>query len=416
MSRLNLSAFLKSVLLLAGGAAIAQGITVGVTPILTRLYSPEEFGMLAAFVSALAIFSVAASLRLEFALPQIENDRTAKLLVWVCLFLICLVGVGAGFLVFIFSILNSENGLSWDVIWFFPLGLFFVGAFQVANYWAIREKDFKTLAKANVDRSLFQAITQLVLGGVGLGGGGLIVGYLVGQALGASKLLVKVFSGRKRISIWRSVVVVFSYKRFPAYSMPAGILNASAIHVTPFLIIYMYGSASAGFFSLAQRAMGAPMAFLGMAIGSVFLSELAEKKNKHPEQLFRFYCVACRNLILIGFPIVAVATIVLWFGVEFIFGEQWAESALFALYLSPLFLGQFVVSPLSQTLVVIGRQDVQLIWDVLRLFLPNVALFLACMFGMDSIQAVGVYGVAMAIVYVVNVLVTIFFLHRMRSH
>jgi len=151
-----------------------------------------------------------------------------------------------------------------------------------------------------------------------------------------------------------------------------------------------------------------------MAIANVFLSELPRIKEKEPEQLMGFYLVACRNLFIVGLPIVAGATFLLWYGVEIIFGEEWSEAAFFSLYLAPFFLGQFVVAPLSQTLTVLGRQDAQLLWDFIRLVLPNSLFFLIYMIGGGVTEAVFLYGLMMAVVYILNIFLTVICLRKWR--
>ncbi|MBS7660938.1 oligosaccharide flippase family protein [Pseudomonas lalucatii] len=310
-AKLKASTFLRSVMLLAGGAAIAQGITVGVTPVLTRLFSPAEFGMLAAFTSALTILLAVSSLRYEFALPQVRNIKQARTLVFLCLGLLFVTSL----LVFIFLVVASISGFAlwgeWDYIWLLPVGIMFAGAFQVANYWAVREKAFRELAKANVNRSLFQATAQVGMGLAGVGGLALVLGYVLSQAVGALKILLGAVGDIRRPSWRRLRVLAVRHKRFPLFSVPAGVLNVSALHLTPFILIYFYGASSAGFFSLAQRAMGAPMAFLGMAIANVYLAELPRLKESEPERLMSFYLRSCRNLIAVGLPVVALATLIL---------------------------------------------------------------------------------------------------------
>lgn len=406
-TKLKANTFLRSVLLLAGGAAIAQGITVGVTPVLTRLFSPAEFGMLAAFTSALTVLLAVSSLRYEFALPQVRNVKQARSLVFLCLgLLLC-----TSFLVFIFLVVASLSGFAfwgeWDFIWLLPVGIIFAGAFQVANYWAVREKAFKDLAKANVNRSLFQATAQVGMGLAGVGGLALVLGYVLSQAVGALKILLGAV-GNIRCPSWRRLrVLAVRHKRFPLFSVPAGVLNVSALHLTPFILIYLYGASSAGFFSLAQRAMGAPMVFLGMAIANVYLSELPRIKESEPERLMSFYLRSCRNLLALGLPVVAIATLILWWGVDLIFGAQWSRTADFVVYLAPLFLGQFVVAPLSQTLNVLERQDIQLLWDLVRLIVPNLALLLSFLGGYDDRVSLGVYSGFMLVTYVLNVFLTV---------
>lgn len=395
-------------MLLAGGAVIAQGITVGVTPVLTRLFSPEEFGMLAAFTSALTILLAISSLRYEFALPQAKNKNQAQALVFLCLGLLII----TSFIVFAFLGVASLAGLAfwgeWDFIWLLPIGILFAGAFQVANYWAIREKAFADLAKANVNRSLFQASGQVGMGLAGVGGFALVLGYVLSQAVGALKILHGVVGGMRLPSLRRLRGLAVRYKRFPLFSVPAGVLNVSAVHLTPFILIYLYGASSAGFFSLAQRTMGAPMAFLGMAIANVYLSELPRIKESEPECLMSFYLRSCRNLLVVGLPIVGLSTLVLWWGVELIFGAEWSKAAEFVVYLAPLFIGQFVVAPLSQTLNVLERQDIQLLWDLVRLIVPNGALLLSFLSGCEDGVSLGVYSAFMLVIYGVNVLLTVF--------
>ncbi len=413
LSRIRANKFLGSIFLLAGGSAIAQGITVGVTPILTRLFSPEEFGTFAAFVSVLSIVLVMASMRFEFAIPQIQNRKTAQGLVCLCSILVLVMSLLVLCFLTFTTLINATVGSGWGVFWLLPLGLLFAGAFQVANYWIIREKAFKALAVSGIKRSLMQSVAQVSLGFTGMGVLALVIGYVAGQAIG-SKLLTQGMPAKKFLSGWRSRVIAYRYRRFPIFSVPAGLLNVSAVHITPLLLIYMYGAVTAGFFSLAQRAMGAPMAFLGMAIANVFLSELPRIRRDKPEQLMGFYLRACRNLAMIGLPIVAGATAVLWFGVELIFGEEWSDTALFALCLAPLFLGQFVVAPLSQTLTVLERQDVQLFWDLLRLVIPNLVVVAAYYSSDAVVDAVLGYGLSMFFIYIINIVVTLFVMRRVR--
>lgn len=390
-------------MLLAGSAAVAQAITLGVTPVLTRIFSPEEFGILAAFISALSILLAVGSLRYEFALPQAQNISQAQALVFLCLRILPVTAI----MVFILTVAASLSGLElleeWSFFWLLPVGIIFAGAFQVANYWAVRQKAFGDLARANVFRSIFQAAAQVGMGLAGVGVLALVVGYVLSQAVGAIKILSGVIRGSRIPSGRRLKVLAVRHKRFPLFSVPAGLLNVGALHLTPFLLIYFYGVASAGFFSLAQRAMGAPMAFLGMAIANVYLSELPRIKVSEPHRLRRFYLRSCITLLAIGVPLVAFATMALWWGVELAFGAQWSRVADFVIYMAPFFLGQFVVVPLSQTLNVLERQDLQLLWDFVRLMVPNLALVFCFLAGYEDVQALGVYSVSMLLVYAFNV-------------
>ena len=69
--------FVRSVGVLVGGTALAQALMVLVLPLLTRLYTPEDFSVLAVYASIFGIISVTACLRLEIAIPLPERDEDA---------------------------------------------------------------------------------------------------------------------------------------------------------------------------------------------------------------------------------------------------------------------------------------------------------------------------------------------------
>jgi O-antigen/teichoic acid export membrane protein len=158
--------------------------------------------------------------------------------------------------------------------------------------------------------------------------------------------------------------------------------------------------------------MGVPMAFLGTAIANVYLAEIPRVVETSPDQVIVFYRKALRNLALLGLPIVLGAGLCLFYSVEFIFGSTWSEAAVLMLVLVPLFFGQFVVSPLSQTLNVIERQDVQLLWDFFRLCVPNLGFLMVALSGFSFVEALLSFSVLMFLMYVINVVVTLRILKR----
>src|SRR6185295_7745972 len=74
---LGSSAFLRSVGTLVGGTVLAQAITALTLPVITRLYSPSDFSLLAVFGGMLAVVAVAACLRFDVVVPIPERDDDA---------------------------------------------------------------------------------------------------------------------------------------------------------------------------------------------------------------------------------------------------------------------------------------------------------------------------------------------------
>jgi len=78
------------VLKLAGGTAGGQVITVAAAPILTRLYGPESFGVLATFASILVLLNVMSSLNDKLAIAVPVDDDEAVALAWLCFGLVAI--------------------------------------------------------------------------------------------------------------------------------------------------------------------------------------------------------------------------------------------------------------------------------------------------------------------------------------
>ena len=167
LQRLRSGSFLGNVLILAGGTGVAQLLVVLVTPILTRIYSPGDFGVLTVFISVLGLLIVVSALRYEIAIPLPASASAAINLT--ALSGVILLGMTAilGVLVFAFGAdlteLLSVPQLT-PYLWLIPLGMFTGGAFQVLSYWHIRERQFKHLTQAKVGQSVSMASGQLLMG------------------------------------------------------------------------------------------------------------------------------------------------------------------------------------------------------------------------------------------------------------
>ena len=134
----------KGVLVLGSGTAVAQLIGIVTMPIITRLYTPADLGVLAVYSSVLAIFGVGATLRYELAygLPK-ENDDAINLF-GLSLILLCLTTIGFT-LILLFGkdlLINTfDLGAIEQYIWFLLIGFFGMGLYTTLNYWAIRQRD-----------------------------------------------------------------------------------------------------------------------------------------------------------------------------------------------------------------------------------------------------------------------------------
>src|SRR5690606_36452993 len=147
----------KGVVVTGGGTALAQGITIISTPIITRLYIPSDFGLLGIYSSILTILLVIASLRYEYAIPVPKDSSRAATILILCLMIIT--GV-TGILCISFLLIGSRIAEMLDLqdllpySWLVLVGLLGAGIYQALNYWAIRQRDYPRITRTKINQSL----------------------------------------------------------------------------------------------------------------------------------------------------------------------------------------------------------------------------------------------------------------------
>ena len=177
------SPFVQSIGLLVGATVWAQIINVACSPFLTRLFTPEDFGLFAMFTSIVSIIGVVATGRLELALVIPKTNGKARTLFKIALrILIAFVIITAGFAVVFNSFGDSigvDNSLN-HLLYYVPLTLGFTGLNTLLNYWLTRNTLFKKVSSGRVLQSTI-GISSTLLIGYFVGG---VIGLVVGQLIG----------------------------------------------------------------------------------------------------------------------------------------------------------------------------------------------------------------------------------------
>lgn len=411
--------FGRRVLLLAGGTAVGQAIVIGASPLLTRIYTPEDFGYLGAYAAVLALLVAVASLRYHLAIPLPADDEDGAALLLVSLAIVVVVSallavVLALFASELFALFGAEHlqGFSWVLV----LGVLGAGAYQAFTYWSIRKQSFRPLAITKVTQGLMLAVSQVGLGLITKGPFGLLVGDVVGRSAGTgmlARLSIPSIDLRSLRSWARVRANLVRYKRFPTFSTVSALLNSGGLQLPALLILSFYGPQVAGWYALTMRVFGLPMSMLGTSASQVYTSSIAEliRNREDPTRLFLRTSL---RLLVIGLPISGLLAIVGPQLFALVFSSEWVEAGLFARILAPMFLVQFIASPLSQTLNVLERQDVQFWWDAMRLALVAGVLF--AVNGLELSATASIVGVSASlfVAYVVLYLTCLYVIRRPR--
>ena len=155
------SEFNQSVLKLVTGTGIAQLIAIALSPILTRVYTPTDFGQFGLYMSILAILSVGITGRYELALMLPKSHRKASQLLALCLILTLFFTTLAsiGIITYKYTLSHTYPLENW--IYVLPLGILFTGFFNCLSYWTNRLKEYKTLATTTITQKLSSNAIQI---------------------------------------------------------------------------------------------------------------------------------------------------------------------------------------------------------------------------------------------------------------
>lgn len=416
--KLQKGQFIRNVSILAGGTVIAQVINFTISPILTRLYSPDEFGVLTVYISIISFLCVIASWRFELAIPLPEDDESAvNLLVLSISIVIGMSGLTMLVLWIARPVISQWVSISslTSYWWILPISLLGIGVYQVINYWAIRRQAFDVIARTKISQSIGQNTVQLGMGLFKCGTVGLLLGDVIGRINGSGRMLFLVWKRDRNlfrhISVTGMLNVAYRYRRFPLISSWSAVLNTVGLQLPPLLLAACYGSDVTGWFSLGWRTIGISSALVGQSIAQVYVGEMTALVRDNPEKLHQFFIKTTVRLLFYGLiPFLVLLFEGGWL-FRFFFGEDWQMAGYYAQLLSPTFLLAFVIFPVSQTLNILEYQGLQLVWDLGRSLLVGGVFVVAVMEkwdpantirGLSGILSVGYIGLFLMIHFAIQ--------------
>jgi len=400
--------FARNATILSGGTLLGQGLAVIAAPLLTRLYDPADFGVLAIFVSILSILAVIVSLKYQLAVTLPSEDSLAINIVALAIIIVCFITLLSGLCLYflgdeIVHLLNMPALKSY--LWLIPLSLFGVGIYQVLTYWAIRREDFNRIARTKISQGVGMVSTQIIVGLIFKGPLGLLLGDVVGRASGGGTLATLLWKNDrkllKEITIKRMKEQGSRYKNFPLISSLSGLINSTGLQVAPIMLASFYSAAVVGWFSLTQRIIGIPMRLIGLSLEQIYISETARLAREDSARLKRLYIEQAKKLALLGAVPILILGLSAPLFFSFIFGSSWHEAGRYAQVFSIMFAIQFVVGPLSQTLNILECQSMQLVWDSGRLLTVIISIYICTVFQYSAFTVMIVYSVVMSIAYLV---------------
>lgn len=411
------STFVRNVIAVASGTAVAQAITIAFSPIITRLYGPEAFGVLGVFASIVGILTPIVALTYPVAIILPKNDADAKGLVRLSLFIAILTSA-ITLIILIFFSEPLVHYLQIDEIrpylMLIPFFMFFAAGAQVAQQWLIRKRQFNIKAKIDVIQAFIVNITKTGAGLVNPIATVLILIATFGQALHAIMLTMGARFVTKRVVQRSTDECVIPHnlcelaKRhydFPLYRAPEALINGVSQSLPVLMLSTFFGPAAAGFYVIGRTVLGMPSQLISHSVGDVFYPRISEASHNN-ENLTPLIKKATLGLAAIGLiPFGIVVAFGPWlFGL--VFGADWVTAGEYARWLAIWLYFGFCNIPSVKALTVISAQFFLLVFSVLTIIVRLGALAIGSFVFQSDIISIIFFGISGAITNLVLIQIT----------
>lgn len=307
---------------------VAQVIGLLVYPILTRIYAPEDFGLLNLFLSignVLVVLSI-ADYYYAIVLPKKETDAVA--LTHISLFFLFVTTIVVALSVVFAKPISMlfKSPLLAEYYWLMPFYVLIMGAWNVLNYWYIRKKSFGRISGYQISQSVFSAGGKIGLGYAGVLQAGMIYSVVIAPfiALVSSMLLsLKKTLYPLRNVMWRDMLQQGkAYRNFPLFVLPRSFINVLAGQLPVLLLTPFFGAKCVGLLSMAVLLGYTPIGTISRAVYQVLYQHTTERVHASAKiggVFWRF--LAYGSMLII--PVFIMLYFILPEITSWLLGEEW---------------------------------------------------------------------------------------------
>ncbi|MHB1152801.1 MAG: lipopolysaccharide biosynthesis protein [Eubacteriales bacterium] len=373
---------MKKILIAMSGTLFSQIIPIIIAPVLSRIYEPNVFGYYSVYIAISTTLYTIIVLAFDQSISVSENiyeSITLFKLVIILIGLFCIVFIP---LLFVFRVYIG-NLLNINIYWiipFIPIYSFLYAIYMCCYFFYLRWGEIKANAKLKIYMSFFVVTSNLLFSLFYKGDASLIISQLIAYIIlifFQIKPLYKCYKKQKALfnNIYDAKVTIYKiilkYKQFPLKFMPSILLNTLSIQMPSIFLNSFFGSTIAGYYSLVNRTLNAPVAAIGNAFGDVYRNDAYNEyqMGNSLKILFSKSMKILLKLSIVPFLLLFIISPQLF---AFIFGPDWINAGIMSSIMTPLYFAKFVAVPLVFTLIVFNKHTFN--------FILQIALFICCLF------------------------------------
>ena len=325
----------KSLLQLATASIVAQIISFGIMPIITRLHTPSTLGEYQFFTTVALVLAPLMSgsfaIAIKSSLTNYKALLNLKIAVQFTFFIFLILIVFSPLAIFFIS----RSNISWFSNYFIVL-LFFVYFscnFQFFISYMVNKRNYKQQSIYMVEKSLLSNFLKLIFSYISKSGYSLVWALVISEILQLFRILNQVnrrffifLLKFNKINFKKQIIKLKTYPTYVTLSSMVSIL----LNWLPLLLSgFFYGPKYTGLLGLAFMSVNTPIYPFVNILQNICFGELAHNRTK--EKLFSVY----RKVILLAVPPSILILIVLYFFGEelfsIVFGHEWEAAGNYAL-------------------------------------------------------------------------------------
>ena len=396
------SKYFKNFSFLAGSEGIAQILSIIVLPILSRMYTPIEFGEYELFKSTALMLIVICFLQYDVSIYTSKSDIeciNAFFLNVVILFSICIFAF-LGFSLFNFLFTNNQK-VKW--LWAIPIYVFFSGMTNLLLVWFTKQGNYFLLSFIKILVSILVATTQISFGYLNMGFLGLLYSTLIVQIIAFLIYILPFIKSQiqnfKHINISTIKILIKDNWRLPLLVLPGNFLN-NLVQNLPVYFLGWIDSKVLGYFSMARRIIDFPLKSINSATYRLYVKELTDEiilsgvgKNTFSKNLKLYSLI---SVILFLMILIFTKPIL-----PLLFGDVWTPAVPYILILGLLFSIRFIFGGLSFIMILGKAPKLDLIWQICFGTFVACVFYLGIYYEFSAINVIKMYVISGVISYLI---------------
>lgn len=381
---------------------VAQVIGLIVYPILTRMYAPEDFGLMNLFLSISGIMVILSTAEYYNAIVLPKKDTEGVWIAYLCTGILLLVVGITGISVFFSDEIAQVFNLPVlaNYYWLLPISILISGGWNILNYWYIRHTQYSSISKYQLSQSTFSAVAKIGFGHAGILQGGLIYSMIIAPLLSLIIRLVELYRSGIKSQVmrpsWNEIKSMAQrYKKFPLFSLPRSFVNMIAGQLPVLLLTPLFGAEYIGWWSMALLLGFTPITMITRSIYQVLYQHTTVCVNSS-QPIGRYFRRFTLWVLAIGVPSFGILYWILPELTSWFLGDGWEMTSIYLRWMLPWLLCSLLTASTGFLADIFFKQQIGFAFEIATAILRTAAVIIG-IWKQDFTLAIICYAIGTAI-------------------